>query len=103
VSWELAVEYRQVALVAREWDEQHLDLRSASDVVAGIGAGAFSGPVRGAVAAFAGHWTRHLTAVALGAERRADGLRTAVEGYLAADEQSALELAAVLGVVGELR
>jgi len=101
MSWELAVQYRQVALVAAGWEGQESDLRSASDLVEGVAAGAFPGPVRGAVGGFRDAWARHLTAVALGAGGRAAGLRAAVDRYVASDEATALEMAAVLALVGE--
>jgi hypothetical protein len=77
---------------ARAWDEQHIDLASASRVVGGASTSGFTDAVAGSAAAFTTRWSSLISELAAGAESRADGLRATVEDYLTTDGEVRADL-----------
>ena len=76
-----------VGRISRAWDEQHLDLRAASEQIAGAGAGGFSAEVRSSASRFLRTWERHTEQVAEQCETQADDLRVTIRDYLDTDAQ----------------
>ena len=74
-----------VGRIACDWDEQRLDLHAASGQIGGSGTGGFTEGVRGSAARFLSAWQRHTTALTIGCEAQADGLRTTIRDYLQTD------------------
>lgn len=74
-----------MGMTARSWDEQHLDLQSASGQVAAAPTGGFTPGVAGAAARFATAWQRHVSELGVTAETRADGLRASAADYAQTD------------------
>jgi hypothetical protein len=75
-----------VGTTAQAWDEQHLDLQAAAGQVGGAGSGGFTSAVSGTAARFLTSWERHVRGLGDTAEDRADGLRTAINDFLATDQ-----------------
>jgi hypothetical protein len=92
-----------VGLASRAWDEQHLDLAAASRQIDGAGSDGFTSAVADAASRFTGAWARHAAGLANDCESRAEGLRAATADYVATDELSFHELAALGGYLTEAR
>ncbi|MFT4084426.1 MAG: hypothetical protein QM638_17755 [Nocardioides sp.] len=82
----LELEPLAIATLAREWDDQSLDLDAASSSVAAAPTAGFTTAVRGAAAGFAGHWRDHLRDHARQAEARADALRATARTLLVVEQ-----------------
>ena len=92
-----------VGVASRSWDEQHLDLAAASGQIGGASTAGFTGNVSGTAARFTSHWERSTSILGTSCEARADGLRTAIRGYVASDEASAMHLTLLLAFLEEQR
>ena len=71
-----------VGIASRAWDQQHLDLASAADLVGGASTGGFTAAVAGPAARFTGDWERFTGALGTRSEGQADGLRDTIRTYL---------------------
>jgi len=87
----LAIVPGQVDRVARDWDEQHLDLRAAARQVAGASTSGFGATVAAAAADFTAAWEHHLAVIAADAEDRAVTLRVVTSSFVRTDAGSALD------------
>lgn len=75
-----------VATASRAWDEQHLDLDAAADQIRGADTAGFTSAVSGAARRFVTQWERHAERLGTDSEARADGLRVAIQEYVATDD-----------------
>ncbi|RYP88973.1 hypothetical protein EKO23_00615 [Nocardioides guangzhouensis] len=71
-----------VGLASRAWDQQHIDLASAADLVGGATTSGFTAAVAGPAARFIGDWERFTDALGTRSEGQADGLREVIRTYL---------------------
>lgn len=81
----LSFDPSEVAAAERGWDDQHLDLRGARNLLRDAPTAGFTAAVTGPAAHFAAAWGRHAEHLAATAEGEADGIRTEVAEVLAAD------------------
>jgi len=93
---------RSVGVVSREWDEQHLALRSAAQLILEA-PGGFSAAVAGAAFAFTDEWQRSTRALARDAEGFADRLRVVIADWLHTDEATGVDLLALAAFSQEVR
>lgn len=96
---EMAMEPSSVGRVARDWDEQHVDLRAAAEQIAHAPTSGFTPPVARAAADFLRAWTAHTGAAAALSEHEADGLRSVLGAWLSTDADAAARLLGLLGHV----
>ena len=92
-----------VGRASRGWDEQHVDVTAAAHQLGAAATAGFTDGVAGTAARFARTWQRHTEALADEAESCADGLRTAIAGYLATDDAVSLDVLALRGYLAEQR
>ena len=71
-----------VGVASQDWDQQHLDLASAADLVSEAPTGGFTAPVSGPATRFLTDWRRYTAALGTRAEEQADGLRATIATYL---------------------
>lgn len=71
-----------VGVVSRAWDQQHIDLASAAELVGGAPACGFTAAVSAPASRFLADWQRFTAALGTRAEERADGLRATIAAYL---------------------
>jgi hypothetical protein len=93
----------EVARVARDWDEQHVDLRVAAEQVAHAPTSGFTPPVARAAADFLRAWTGHTGSAAALSEHEATALRSVLTAWVRADERAAARALWVLGGIEERR
>jgi len=79
----------EMGLIARDWDEEHLNLQSASEQIRAAPTGGFTAAVAGEAARFTSAWGRHTTGLGEEAETTADGLRSTATDYLQTDGRAA--------------
>ncbi len=79
----------EMGLIARDWDEQHLDLQSAGEQIGAAPTGGFTTAVAGEAARFTSAWGRHTTGLGEEAETTADGLRSTATDFLQTDGRAA--------------
>ncbi|WP_340539601.1 hypothetical protein [Nocardioides sp. GXZ039] len=92
-SWEVVP--ATVGVVSRRWDEQHLDLQAAAGQIRDAGTSGFTAAVTGPARRFLTTWDRHATGLGNTCETTADGLRVAIEDYLATDRATEAEIGAL--------
>ena len=71
-----------VGVASRAWDQQHVDLTSAADLVGGAPTGGLTAAVSGPASRFLADWQRFTAALGTRAEEQADGLRATIATYL---------------------
>jgi hypothetical protein len=94
---------RSVGEASRRWDDEHLDLQSASDAIAGAPTGGFTASVSGSATRFTSTWSRFAAELGTGCEARADSLRTTIQDFLATDDATFGDLTALSDFVRERR
>lgn len=92
----------RVGRVARDWDEQHLELRAAGRQIGGADGRGFSPAVVSDALRFATAWARVAASLGDRCEAQADDMRTAVRLALEADGTAASDLD-VLDSIAERR
>lgn len=92
-----------VGEVSRRWDDEHLDLRSAAETIAGAGTGGFTGTVAGPASRFTAAWERLAGDLGSECETRADGLRTTLRDFLVTDDAAFEDLVELGGYLQERR
>jgi hypothetical protein len=71
-----------VGVASRAWDQQHVDLASAADLIAQAPTDGFTAAVSGPAKRFATDWERFADRLGTRAEEQADGLRAVISTYL---------------------
>jgi hypothetical protein len=94
---------RSVGEASRRWDDEHLDLQSAADAIAGAPTSGFTAAVSGGAARFTSTWSRFAAELGAECETRADSLRTTIHDFLATDDATFSDLTALADFIRERR
>ncbi len=89
--------------LARQWDEQHLDLDAAAGQIGGAPTGGFSPGVSGAASRFSTTWQRFTSDLGEVAEQRADGIRTTANELFQTDRTVGVQHQVLQSVLREVR
>jgi len=85
----MSMDPASVARLARDWDEQHDDLRVASGLLADAPTAGFTPPVARAAADFLRVWSGHVGSLAQLSAHQSRDLTAVLGAWLRADEQAA--------------
>jgi hypothetical protein len=92
-----------VGEASRRWDDEHLDLRSASEGISGAPTSGFTAAVAGTAGRFTSTWARFTADAGDECEARADALRETIRDFLATDDATFSDLAALGDYLQERR
>jgi hypothetical protein len=92
-----------VGEASRRWDDEHLDLRSASEGISGAPTSGFTAAVAGTAARFTSAWSRFAADAGEECEARADALRETIRDFLATDDAAFGDLVALGDHLAERR
>jgi hypothetical protein len=92
-----------VGEASRRWDDEHLDLGSASEKIAGAATSGFTATVSGTAVRFTSAWQRFAADTGDECEARADALRSVIREFLTTDGVAFDDFVALGGYVQERR
>ena len=92
-----------VGEASRRWDDEHLDLQSAAEGIAGAPTGGFTANLTGTAARFTSTWQRFAADTGTECEMRADALRAAIRDFLNTDDAAFDDFVALGGFLEERR
>ena len=92
-----------VGEASRRWDDQHLNLGAAAELIGGAGSAGFTSRVSGNASRFLSSWRRHTEQLADECEGHADGLRVVIREFLASDQAAFEDFLLLGGFVEEAR
>lgn len=93
----------KVGSTAVRWDDYHLDLEAIAGKLGGLSTSCFTPAVKAPADTFAHTWESIAKDEGMAAEALADGLRTALEGIVGADQLSVVEASLVRNALEETR
>lgn len=93
----------KVGSTAVRWDDYHLDLEAIADKIGGLSTSGFTAAVKGPASTFAHTWESIAKDEGTAAEALADGLRTALQGIVRADQLTLAEATLVRNALEETR
>lgn len=99
----MALEPDAVGRTARDWDEQHVDLRAAAGQIAHAPTAGFTAPVARAAADFLRAWTDHTGTAAELSEQQGDALRAVLAAWLRTDADAGFRSLRMLSYLRERR